>query len=244
MSTLSRTLAELTTRIRNRCDQANSDFISDTEIGEMVNASRARLVDEILEVAGPEALLDSFSSSTVAGTSVYAVTGTGGPSSSNDAYRIAGVDVQWSGRWYAIRPWAFSRRTALEGQTGWSGPGDTFYRVRALTQATGATSVEFFPTPAAVVSFRVWYLPIAHEASASVDVGGLNGWEEYIISDVCAMVLEKEESASAPFVARREEARARIRWAAANIDDSGTDRIRATVNWGGIDPLLENEPLV
>ncbi|MEQ9074098.1 MAG: hypothetical protein RLP09_09595 [Sandaracinaceae bacterium] len=243
MAALVRTLAQLTTRIRNRCDQANSTFVTDPEIAEMVNQSAAALWEAALDGANPtEFAVGSVSASTVAGTQEYTLAATGGPSSENDLYRVIGVDVLFLGRWRPLKKLANAERNAFEGVTGWTGPGDTFYRLQGRTFA-GEAKVSFYPTPSGVHSFRVAYTPLATEVDGTNALVALNGWDEYVISDVCAMIAEKEESDAAGFLKRRDAALVRVLWAAANLDDEGIERIRETVNWGEPDPH-EHEPLV
>lgn len=244
MADLVRSVTYLTARIRERCDQTNSDFVTDAWILNALNASLGGLIDEVLEVGGPEAFLSSYTGTTVAGTASYNVSATGGPSSSNDVLSVAGVDVQFAGEWRSIDKWSFDKRTALEGESGWGSSRDTFYRVGGRSQGTGVTSITFYPTPSAAVSFRVWYLPIAHDLTAGSDVVAPNSWEEYLVCDVCAMIAEREESDAGPWIARREQARARIRWRVANDDETGINRIRETVDWGDVDPHDFYEPLV
>lgn len=248
MSLLTRTITEIVTRIRNRCGQANSTFVGDTELGEFVNQSYAGLWDAILDAGHTETFLTSYDGTTVAGTDVYTISGIYDPGGDGspyaDVYRVAGVDVQFQGDWREIQNLPFTKRNRLVNASGWTGPGDTFYRLHNHLRPSGATQIRFFPTPAAVHNFRVWYLPSAIEVDSDNVLVGLNGWEEYVISDVCAMVMEKAEKpqSAAAFIKRRDAALTRIMWAAANFDDSGTEGLRETVNWGEVDPH-EHEPL-
>ena len=239
MAALTRTLAELVTRIRNRCDQQSSAYVSDTEIGEMVNASYADLWDHILDAGGVELFTQIITESTTAGTQYYTPDTTSG--GVKRGYRILGVDVQFQGKWRAIRSLPYTERNRYVDSAGWTGPGDTFYGLVGHDE-NGEMIVSFYPTPSAVHSYRIHILPVAFEIGALVDLVGLNGWEEYVIADVCAMLAEKEEGDPSRFLARRDRALQRIVWAARNLDDPGVERIREAVNWGEPEPYL-HEPL-
>lgn len=235
---------QLRSRIRSRCDQAGSTFIGDTELDEMMNAAYAHLVDELYDVIDVEAFVSSVDDTTVAGTDVYTLSPNGGPSlEDNDLYRIAGVDVQFQGKWRSIGRWKFTSRNALNDVSGWSGPGDTFYKLHGHNQADGETRIRFYPTPQGVHSFRVWYMPIAFTIDATTPMLALNGWDEFVVCDVCAMILEKEESEAGPFTARRDRALRRVIWAAKMLDDSGTEGPRETVDWGDGDYFDADPPL-
>lgn len=235
MAALVRTVSSIADRIRRRCDQENSTFVSNSELYEEINASYAHLVDEVHDAADTEGLLTSADAVTTPGTDVYSVNGVyTDPDTTDqpDVYRVAGVDVEFDGRWRAIGRWRFTDRNELVEAQGWSGPGDTFYRIHNHDRVTGALQLRFFPTPQGAYNLRVWYLPIAPELASGHNVVALNGWDDFIVNDVCAKVLEKGRLDQAPLLQRRERALRRVIWAAANLDDSGVEGIREVVDWG------------
>lgn len=243
MASLVETLTTIRTKIRRRCDQENSTYVSDTEIAENINTSYAHLVDEIHDNADTEGLLSWYDGATVAGTDTYPVSGSwpAPEPPQNDVYRIAGVDIQFDGQYRRIDKWRFTRRDAHVDASGWSGPGDTFYRIHRHLRATGATEIRFFPVPGGVHNFRVWYMPIAPEVDGTIPIVSLNGWAEFVVADVCAMILEKGDDDESPFIRRRDRALQRVIWAAANLDDSGMEGIREDIDWGNGGRRLHSE---
>lgn len=242
MAALVRTVSSIADRIRRRCDQENSTFVSNTELYEEINASYAELVDEIHDAAAIAGLLSYADATTTPGTEEYAVNGVyTDPSATDqpDVYRIAGVDVRFDGSWRSIGRMEFTDRNRLVDATGWSGPGDTFYAIVGHDRVSGVLNLRFFPIPQGAYDIRVWYLPIAPELAAGHNVVALNGWDDFIVNDVCAKVLEKEEGAAGAFVQRRERALRRVIWAASNLDDSGVEGIREVVDWGTGHPMSE-----
>lgn len=224
MSVLIRTLANVRSRIRKRCDQENSTFVADADIDEMINQSYADLCDHVYDATGTKMFLASVDDVTIVGQDIYTP-------DDNQIYRVAGVDVQFNGKWRELEKWPFTRRNAFVDSVGWSGPHDTYYRIHNHETSTGQLALRFFPTPSAAFNFRLWYIPISPEVGTNIVA--LNGWDEFIVCDVCAMILEKEEGEEGPFTRRRDRALNRIVWAATNLDDSGVDEgIREVIDWG------------
>lgn len=234
-----RTLSSLIEEVRARCDQESSTFITDAVLETWINQSAADLYDLIYDAAGPEALARRTTITTVPGTELYELPA--------DHYRLIGVDVLFGTRWGQIGRASLTDRNRWQG-AGWTGRHDTRYHLfgRATSALYDAPSVSvpmiaFVPVPPRVASVRVWYLPLA--ALVITPGGGgsvignpyipessplvsFNGWDEYVVADVCAKVLEKEESASKPFVARRDAAAARVLRAARQLDSAEPLRMR------------------
>lgn len=235
MANLIEALATIRDRIRRRCDQENSTFVSDTEINEEINASYAHLFDEIHDAADTEGILNFVDLTTSAGTDIYTITDAWDPGGEVapqvEIYRVAGVDAQFNGKWRPLTKVAFPDRNDFVDATGWTGPGDTFYRLHNHVRTSGALQIRLFPVPQGTHTVRVWYMPIAPNASTTLGVVALNGWDEFIVADVCAKILEKEESSSSRLIERRNLALRRVIWAAANLDDSGTEGMREVIDW-------------
>jgi hypothetical protein len=203
-----RSLADLITEIRGRSDQQNALFVTDSELEVWINQSAAELWDVIIDHAGADAFASLHSFSTVAGTDIYAMPA--------DFYRLTGVDVQFSGRWRRIDPHPIGERNLFEGgNDGWTSPRDTRYRLSGRTTA-GVQQLRFVPTPQAVASVRAWYVPLAYTGAASLV--SINGWDEFVVADVCAKIFESEESDARAAIARREGARERVIRAASSLD--------------------------
>lgn len=209
MVAATRSLANLISEIRARSDQQNTLFVTDSELEVWVNQSAAELWDIIIDHAGADAFASLHSFSTVASTDIYDLPA--------DFYRLIGVDVQFSGRWRRIEPYVIGDRNRYEDAEGWSGPHDVRYKLGGITTA-GVQRLRFIPTPQAVFSCRAWYLPLAYTVSGAASLVSVNGWDEFVVADVCAKVLESEESDARHMIARREGARERVIRAASSLD--------------------------
>lgn len=234
-----RSLADLQTEIRQRCDQEGTTFVADaTELANWINQSAAALFDLILDYAGQEAFLTRDDLSIVAGTDTYDLP--------TDFYRLVGVDVLFDGRWKALDRGGFIDRNRWQ-DAGWTSPRDTRYMLRGRTTA-GVQQIMFIPEPTGAFDVRVWYLPLATTITTgtppedpAVSLVSFNGWDEWIVCDVCAKVLEKEESASRPFLQRRAETQLRIIAAAKQLDSGEPLRMRDVLEERGA--IEDVEPL-
>lgn len=234
-----RTLTSLVEEIRQRCDQESSTFVADTaEIAVWISQSAAALYDLILDYAGPEAFATRSTFLTVAGTDLYELP--------HDHYRLIGVDAMFGTKWEPLGRATIADRNRWQGE-GWTSKLDTRYalfgRMTSAVFTSNQPSVQrilFVPPPRGEVSIRVWYLPLpvtVQDSTAGATPGGayvpptgplvsFAGWDEWVVADVCAKILEKEEGAARPFVERRKEATMRIIAAAKQLDSAEPLRMR------------------
>lgn len=217
MVAAARSVTAIIEEIRQRSDHENSDFVTDAELESWIGQSAADLHDLVIDHAGPEAFQASQTIPTVAGTDVYSLSG--------DFYRLIGVDVQFGSRWEAIHPYMPHERNRFDGFNGWTSPRDVRYAL-AGRLSSGVVQIQFIPTPQAVYQTRIWYVPLAYDTVIPYSAVTFNGWDEYIISDVCAKVLEKKEGDARPFLARRDRAEKRIISAATRLDTGGLRTMR------------------
>lgn len=241
MALLSTTLASLIARIRLRSDQRRSKFVTDAEIAELVNTSRAALRDIVLDAGLGITLVEGFGGTVTAGTNALVLSTGGAPDSSDDAYRVLAVDVEFGGTYRAIRSFTLDERNpagAGAPSNVWDDPDRLRYLV-TYSQDEGILRILFNAAAPTDRNVAVQYAPIAHDVDSStpVNMASLNGWDEYVVADVCAMIVEAEEGDARPHLARKMEAAKRVRWAAANLDAAGVEGLRETVDWGSDTPL-------
>ena len=197
----------------------------------MINGSAAALWDTILDYAGEDAFFLSTDTSTVAGTADYTIAAT-------NIYRVRHVDVQFPHGWEQIKPVSFRQRNAYQNQGGWTSGRDTAF-ILAGRGTDGRQQIRLLPTPQAVYTFRVLYIPIAYDVDGATPLVSFSGWDEYVIADVCAKILEKEESVAKAFLDRRDQRLAQIIYAAQQLGPY-QDGVREVVDWGCPDePYIE-----
>jgi hypothetical protein len=208
------TLASLRTTIRQRCDQENSSFVSDTELNGYINASYAELYDIL--VSRFEDYYTTTSTETVtAGNSSFSVPA--------DFYKLRGVDRQIgsSSDFYALLKFNFSERNWRNRRLNRSLFGQSNINYRLV-----GNNVELVPEDHAPGTYKLWYIPAFTTLTSDTDtVDGVNGWEEYIVVDACIKCLEKEESDVSTFIRQKALLEARIEEMASNRDLDQPERV-------------------
>jgi hypothetical protein len=252
------TLAGLVTRVRRRSDHENSTFVSDAEVQQYVQESYFELYDLLVESLGPQHFYANLSFSTAAGTAAYALTdqlGDPGPFETFalplDVYKILGVDVNVDGTLRPIRATTpYERARSGEDTGGWPHAARVRYffgtEVNTINQYR---FIAFTPTPRGVHTVRIHYVPMPQPLEGDTETGGSRTflhfahWDEYIVLDAAAKVLEKEESDSSYLLRRLEAMRQRIRDHAntMNTEDGGAIR-DTTRDFQSAGRLLRGEP--
>jgi len=215
-----KTLSAMRTEIANRVNftvpASSGTFITISEANAMINASIAELYDLITQKFGNDYFVKdpAYTFPLVSGTESYAL-----PS---DFFKLLGVDFQLSSdEAITLKPFMFSERNQY-----------TRSIVRGLTNAEfmryriRAGKLWFSPKPSSTNTITVWYVPLPTTLSADGDTfDGYNGWEEYVITDVCIKFLGKEESDASTFIGAKQALITRIEEAAGNRDAGSSARI-------------------
>lgn len=212
--------AVLYQRIRDRLDLADSSYLSDTEVGQACEDSYFELWDILIALMGDEAPWLRQNLVTAAGVdSVDVVAG------SASVYRLLRLEFASSGSGIYlpvsslnlasdpidtnVRPWSdaqsfryFARRS----------PRADIATRATLNTAFAAWKFYFSPVPQAVYTLRMYYVPppaITVQADGTYTVFP-DDFPEYVVADVCAKLMDKQEGESAPFVTERERIKGRI----------------------------------
>jgi len=204
------TLATLRTRVRERADMVDSDFISDTELLTYINESYAELYD---------ILVATYEDYYTEETSLSLSDGSGTISLPADFYKLRGLDKDVGGQWTAVYKFNFNDRNARP--TGARNPQlrETYYRI--VRQ-----DLKLAPEATADGSYRLWYIPeftALVAESDTVDVPA--GFDEYIVIDAAIKCLVKEESSTAALDNAKAAMMKRIENMAANRDADQAESI-------------------
>lgn len=178
------TLASLKEQARERADQVNSNFVSDSELVRYLNASIKKLYDKLVAAYGDDYYLAAPYDLTTDGTaSSYDLP--------DDFYKLVGVDVLIGGQAYtAVKPYMFDERNQYRAPYFTLRSTDNAFKYRLQNN-----SLNFIPTPSAGKTFRIWYTPICTPLAVDADsFDFINGWEEYPIIDTAIKMMSKEES--------------------------------------------------
>lgn len=196
----------------------NSQFVSDAELNDWINDSIAELYGLVVESYGDDyyEARATFTVSVALGA-LYALDTIVGASA--DFFKLVAVEVQEGSNWWPIRRFMDEERYRRQSLS-WDTRGDDV-RHRLV-----GSSIEFVPTPTGTFTCRIRYVPRAPQLAADgTAFDSINGWHEYVICDVAAKALEKEESDSTMVRARKNEIATRIQSNTKNRDQGGPHRM-------------------
>lgn len=213
-----RTLSELRAECRQRADMETDDsFITDAECTRMVNQSIRELYDLLLANQGQEFYITSATITSDGRTNgTYALPNGTLYSSAPAFYRLLGVDAEaGTSEQRTLHPFKFHERNQYVGLgVGWSRYDDVRYRIQG-------SNIVFMPAPQNGMSITLWYVPQITALSGDSDTfDGFGGWEEYVIVDVAAKMMEKEESDSTALLLRKAQLTSRIEGLASERDQA------------------------
>lgn len=165
-----------------------------------------------------------------------------------NVYKMVGVDVEFNGVYRPIRVGSVYDRDHKGGDTqGWTGPSSVRYFLTTTLQDIQYRVIHFSPTPRATHNVRLLYVPtpvpLVGDGFTFGDHSFLHyaHWDEYIVLDAAAKVLEKEESDSSFLLRRLEAMRQRIRDQAHTMNTEYGGEIR-DVSRSYTSKILRGEP--
>lgn len=177
------------TAARERADQENSLFCSNAEINGLINANIRKIHRRIVKSYGNAYAGASTTITTASGTEAYALPA--------NFMKLSSYGVWWV---QANQPKVrLSRYNPNE--SNWQEPAEGWNQVARGSRRTNVQydlfnkEIRFLPTPMAVHSVKVYYIPTPTTLSADADVyDGIAGFEESIIWATAADMLAKQES--------------------------------------------------
>ncbi len=213
------TLSDIRTRIRERADKVNSQFVTNAELLSLINGSYAELWDLIIQSCEDYFTTTTTFTLTSSDSGVYAL-----PAA---FYKLRGLDYSIGGSYVTVPSYDWNARNdavdIVNIQTGL----DVSYRIMG-------TNLKIEPRDNATGGYQLWYIPAYTALSADADVINAQltkqNWEEYIVLDVAKKILDKEESNSDHLVQAKEILRRRINEFAANRDLDQPMRVSTSRN--------------
>lgn len=189
------TLLQVRTEVRQRTHYENSGFVTDTELNGWINRSAKELYD--LLVTTFEAYNLSNADSAIASGNTFAVPA--------DFYKLLGVD-------YIV---ALPDQLQALPRIGWQERNGSRYGYDLR-----GSNVHILPYSwAAGRTFRLSYVPVLATLAADGDsFDGIDGYEEYVILDVCLKILAKAERDGTSFAQAKAAMKERIQASAHNRD--------------------------
>ena len=145
------TLLELKTRVRERADMENSNFISDSELTSIINQSLFELYD---------LLIGAYDDYFIAEPILFSLAG--GEASSSyplpaDFYKLRGIDFNLDGdRWVDLGSFNFKERNRQDGLVR-----SIYFRAYNLKYRVFGGNILFKPIDSCAGNFQLWYIPQA-----------------------------------------------------------------------------------
>ena len=204
----SATLAQLRTRARQRANMENSNFIRDTEMLALINASYAELYD---------IMVTKYEDYYITGPTSFSISSGNTYSLPSDFYKLRGVDYLQGTQYVTIYPINWNNRNRLNRAVNRR----TSYQLNPSYRIVGST-LYIYPSDDALGDYQLWYIPSFTPLADDSDLidGSIarNGWEEYVVVDVARKMLQKEESDTRELIREKERLLVHIEGAAAERD--------------------------
>jgi hypothetical protein len=223
------TLSQLRTRVRERSDQVNSLFVSDSEIDTLINNGKRKLDDILVRNFGEEYSATAVTFLTTATENYSLSTLTSGA-----FYKSLAVSQSGPTGWRDCEQYNFRERNALRSSSIQGVAGNT-YRYRVI-----GGNLSLLPTPVANVRMELYYIPQTVALSSTTDsFDDTNGWSEIIVLTAAIAIKDKEESDVSILMADLAREEARITASAPNRDAGQPQTVGDVIGspWPGSDDL-------
>lgn len=210
---------DLYKRIRNRLDLSDSSYLDDTlELGQLCEESYFDLWDFLIDRLGSEGPWERVDLVTVPGQDFVDVT------VDANVYRLLRLEFAATGatHYLPVRPLNLAS-DEISTQVAAFASADSFRyfarrgaRAAIVDRPSGGVSpwrFYFSPIPSAAYTLRMYYVPgpdIEINSEGGLYLSFPDDFPEYVVADVCAKLMDKQEADSAPFVAERERIKTRI----------------------------------
>lgn len=197
------TLAQLITRIRQRTDTEESEFVTDAEITQLINTSYKELYGLLVRASLHRA--EEVETVATNGAASYALPA--------DFFSLIGVYRTYDQDKVPLD--RFPDKFRPGARTGDA----TMYRVVG-------NDLVLYPKPSSG-SYDVVYIPLPTELEVAADeLDGVLGWEEFVVLDCAINVLEKEGSNTTTLERKRDMILRRISDEAQLVEFTQTPKIQ------------------
>lgn len=200
------TLEDLKTQARQRADQEESEFVSDSELTGYINSSIAELHDLFIASYNDDYFMEQYEFVSDGINVAFDLPA--------DFYKVRGVDCKFANNsWATVKRFNFNKRND-DNNFAWNLSGLPYLEYRLV-----GNQIRFNRVPDANVSFRIFYHPVATKLVDDSDtLDDLNGYSEYVVVDTAIKMMQKEESDARVLMAQKEALRQRIISMVANRD--------------------------
>lgn len=216
-----RQLSDLLSDIRQRSNQENSTFVTDSELTEYLNQELAELWARLVQNEGHPHFRSTATISVTPAFQTYALPA--------DFWRLQEVTATINGITGALHPFMAMEHGWLKNSGPWGPWSPVRYRIQA-------SAIEFLPNQQTFTA-TLYYTPSCPRlVNASDTFDGFNGYEVAAIYGVCATVCAKEETDPTFFLAQKERILKFIDSLASQRDASHPERVQdvsVDMSWPG-----------
>lgn len=184
------TVQNMIDRVRQRTDQVNSGFVTDSEIMNWLNVGRRKHDALLTKAFGADYSGTSSTFSATANTGSYSLSAL----TAGTFYKLLGLDradTTSPTGWRDVKPYNFHDRNvpaAFPGVSVSSQSGEVRYRIYG-------SNLLIRPIPTGTINMQIWWLAQATAFAATSDsFDDVNGSSEFIVLDAAIAVKDKEES--------------------------------------------------
>lgn len=210
----SRTLTNLLLDVRQRTNQENSTFVTDSELTEYLNQELAELWTRLVMAQGQPHYRSTATIPVAAGTATYTIA-TYAP----DFWALQEMTATRNGVVAPMVPFMPIEHAGLTSTSLYA----SFHPVRYRIQGS---LIEFRPATEGFTA-TMYYTPFQPRLTVGTDTfDGFNGFEMCAVAGVCATVLAKEDSDPSFYVGQKERFYAVTERAAAHRDMSNPERVQ------------------
>lgn len=204
------TLSELRSRVRQRADMVDNDFVEDAELTTYIQQSYRKLYNLIITTFS-DWYVDDPVEFTISSGNTFTLPAT--------FYKLVAVDYSLSGKWIEV-----SRFTMNERNRSTAGRFRVFHP--SIKYRLMNNKLRFIPTDNASGTYRYWAVSKPSVPVDDVDtVEGENGWDEFIVLDAAIKCLNKEESDVSLLLAEQMQLKEDILINANSYDEGGSERV-------------------
>lgn len=188
----SKTVAVLKAQVRQRSDNENSTFVSDSEIIGYINDSYKAFYDMLVDA------VEDYNIS----VANFSITSGNTQAIPADFYRLRGIDDLSLGSTNprSVRKYNWNERNDFNDPPLVSAPykySDVYYRIQG-------SNIVFTPPANAQKPYALYYVPLPGTLDDDADIAyGINGWLDYVVVDAAIKCLSKEESDTRPLERER-----------------------------------------
>lgn len=218
------TLAELKTRVRQRADMVNDDFVEDAELVTYIQQSYRKLYNLIVTTFSDWYVDDPVEFTLASGENTYTLPAT--------FYKLVAVDFKLNGKWVEVLRFNMNERNRTT-----AGRFRIYHPINRYRLMNN--KLRFIPSDNAEGDYRYWAVS---KPSVPVDdsdtIEGENGWDEFVVLDAAIKCLNKEETDPSILIMEQQQIKEDILINANSYDEGGSERVE-DVNA----PYLDTEDL-